>query len=191
VEKLSAQYELSNSTGISFVYCNFEDNLEASTYVKVIIKQLCRRMDELPIELEKLYDDHYRNASNPGYTELRDTLMRVSGYFGKVFLVLDALDECTEDQRNELFEVLRGTAIYDNTAHGNLKIFVTSRKEQDIQRAFKCFPVVEIEAKKVNDDIESYVTAQLDQHRQDGTLEITDSLKSRVVTALINQAGGM
>lgn len=191
LEKLSAQYELSSNTGICFVYCNYKEPQETATYIKVLIKQLSRRMNELPAKLETLYDKHYLNASNPGYTELQSVLIGISKCFEKVFLVLDALDECADDQRREIFEVLQSIVSPGKTNHGNVKLFVTSRREQDIQRAFKSFPIIEIEAEKVNEDIESYVTAQLDQHLQDGTLKITDSLKHKILTALVDRAGGM
>lgn len=191
MEHLSTQHELSSKTGISFVYCNYKESQEASTYMKVVIKQLSRRMDELPVELENLYDKHYRNASNPGYKELQNVLIQISECFEKVFWVLDALDECSKDQRQEIFEVFSGIISPEIATRGNFKIFVTSRKEQDIQRAFERFEVVEVEAKKVNKDIESYVNSRLSQYTQDGTLEIPDSLKSTIISVLVDKAGGM
>ena len=159
--------------------------------MKVVIKQLSRRMDELPVELETLYDKHYRNASNPRYQELQKVLIRISECFEKVFFVLDALDECSKGQRDEIFEIFSDIVSPDNATCGNFKIFVTSRKELDIQRAFEKFAVVEIEAKKVNKDIKSYVTSQLNQYTKDGTLDISDSLKSKIITALVDKSGGM
>lgn len=189
VENLSAQFALSNDTGIVFAYCNYKEPQEAATYLKVFIKQLSRRMSELPVELEKLYDKHHSNASNLGLTELLNTFIAVSGCFHKVFVVLDALDESTEDQKSDLFKALRGIGEADGA---NTKLFVTSRKEPDIQRAFGGFPVIEIEAKKVDADIESYVTAQLDQHLRDGILTINGtSLKDKIPTALLSRARGM
>lgn len=148
-------------------------------------------MDELPQELETLYDKHYRDVSPPGYTELHDVLARMTKHFDKVFLVLDALDECTEDQRRELLEALSGIVSPENSNHGNVKLFITSRREPDIQRAFEYFPVIEIEAKKVNKDIESFVDVKLDQYLQDGDLNIGDTLKNKIRNALVDKAGGM
>ena len=87
-----------------------------------VVKQLSRRMDELPVELETLYDKHYRNASNPGYTELQKVLIRISECFEKVFFVLDALDECSKGQRDEIFEIFSGIVSPDNATCGNFKI---------------------------------------------------------------------
>lgn len=145
VEKLSAQYELSNNTGICFVYCNYKEPQVTTNYVKAVIKQLSRRMSELPPDLMALYDKHYSNASSPRYTELNNVFLGVSKCFEKVFLVLDALDECTESQRQEIFDIFSHIV-----STGNVKLFITSRKEPDIQRAFASFPIIEIQAKKVS-----------------------------------------
>lgn len=190
IEEQSAQFQLSKNTGISFIYFHHKEQLPAATYVGVIIKQLCRRMKELPVELEAFYDSHYENASKPGYNELQGVLMPVLKYFERVFLVLDALDEY-RDQRKEFLEVLGNIVSPATTHRGNVKLFITSRKERDIERALETFPKIEIEAKKVDKDIEIYVTSQLQKHRRDGTLRIDDSLERRILVALTSQGGGM
>lgn len=147
-------------------------------------------MKKLPTELEAFYDNHYLNASKPGCNELEGVLMQVLKYFERVFLVLDALDEC-RDQRKEFLEVLGKIVSPVTTDRGIVKLFITSRKERDIERALKTFPTIEIEAKRVDKDIELYVTSLLQEHRRDGTLIIDDSLEHRISLALTSQAGGM
>lgn len=115
----------------------------------------------------------------------------MSQRFEKVFLVLDALDECTPDQRRELFEVLGGLVSPTHSNSGNVKLFVTSREEPDIKREFQNFPVIPIEAKKVDEDLESYVTAKIDQYIEDGNLRIEAALKNKIRTTLVDRAGGM
>lgn len=75
---------------------------------------------------------------------------------------------------------------------GNIKLFVTSRKEADIERSFINVPTIQIEAKKVTADIESYVRFELDRRLKDGTLTLRDSgLKKEILEALLGRAGGM
>ena len=71
---------------------------------------------------------------------------------------------------------------------------MASRKEHDIARAFlrRSFPKIEVEAKKVDSDIELYVTAQIEQHLQDGSLTLNNiTLKDKILTVLTTNAGGM
>ena len=71
---------------------------------------------------------------------------------------------------------------------------MASRKELDIERAFlqKSFPKIEIEAKKVDIDIQLYVKAQIEQRLNDGSLSLNNIiLKEKILTALTTHAGGM
>ena len=80
------------------------------------------------------------------------------------------------------------------TGHGQVKLFVASRKELDIERAFlrKSFPTIEVEATKVDGDIELYVKAQIEQRLHDGSLTLNNiKLKDKILTALTVNPGGM
>ena len=110
-------------------------------------------------------------------------------------MVLDALDECTLDQRAQLCDFFAGIVESSGgTDHGLVKLFVASRKEHDIERAFlrKSFPAIEVEAKKVDSDIQLYVTSQIEQRLDDGSLALNNILlKDKIVNALTTNAGGM
>ena len=159
------------------------------------MKQLCRRMRQLPSQLHKVYKQHYQNDSQPGFQELKDIFLATIQQFDSVFLVLDALDECTETQRADLCQFFAGIIEHSAcTGHGLVKFFVASRKEPDIERAFlrKAFPTIEVEAKKVDSDIKLYVTAQIEQRLDDGSLTLTNiMLKDKILTTLTSNAGGM
>jgi len=208
VEHLSAQYELSEKTGVTFLYCNYKESREPATYIRLALKQLCRRMEDLPAELLKLYKRHFKNDSEPNLEELRTLFIAVSQQFDCVFLAVDALDECSIIQRRDLCDFLKHivninasskpaqtSAVPPNAeGSGTIKLFVTSRREADIARAFgeANFPRIEIEARKVNKDIEVYARAQIDQRLQDGSLVLQDiELKDKILDALIGKSGGM
>lgn len=191
IEHLSAFCELSEGSGITFVYCNYKESRTTTAYINSALKQLCRTMHSLPLELQKVYKQHYKNDTQPKYDELRNLFLVVIQQLGSVFFVVDALDECTADERKNLCEFL--LSITDITSSLNTtKLFVTSRKEPDIEQAFKAIPTIEIEAAKVNRDIEVYVKAQIDHRLQNGSLSIRDmALKDKIQHALTAKAGGM
>ena len=138
-----------------------------------------------------------------------------------MFLVLDALDECTREQRAELCEFFCeiielsaapnsalsthstpaskigynvGNTQSARTSLGSIKLFVTSRKESDIERVFRqrSFPKVEIEAERVDHDIAIYVKAQLEQRIQDERLILRKQvLQDKILTTLTTKARGM
>ena len=152
-------------------------------------------MKSLPSKLNKAYEQHYKNHSQPGFQELQAIFLAITQEFNSVFFVLDALDECTLDQRADLCEFFAGIVeVGFSTGSGPVKLFVASRRELDIERAFlrKSFPKIEIEATKVNSDIELYVKAQVEQRLQDGSLTLNNILlKDKILTALTSNAGGM
>ena len=153
-------------------------------------------MQSLPSKLQEVYEQHYRNDSQPKYKELRDLFLAIMQQFGCVYFVVDALDECTPDEREGLCKFLLSiTEIAStSTSQETVKVFITSRKESDIERAFqqKGIPTIEIEATKVDTDIEVYVRAQIELRLNSGSLSIRDmTLKSKILSALTTKAGGM
>ncbi|KAF8424851.1 ankyrin repeat-containing domain protein [Tirmania nivea] len=203
VEHLSAQYELSGNIGVTFLYCNYKEPREPVTYIRLALKQLCRRIKNLPAELLELYKKHFKNDSEPSLEELRILFIAVSQHFDCVFLTVDALDECSISQRRDLCDFLKrivnastaiGAISLKAGGLGTIKLFVTSRKEADIACAFSeaNFPRIEIEARKVDKDIEVYARAQIDQRLQDRRLVLQDiKLKDEILDALIGKSGGM
>ena len=166
------------------------------TYMRLALKQLCRTMQFIPFELQGVYKKHDRRNSQPKYDELRIVFLAIIRQFGRIFFVLDALDECTLDQRKELCEFILSlvNTTSTGTSQGIVKLFVTSRKESDIERVFqqKSIPTIEIEAARVDSDIKIYVKAQIDLRLKSGDLKLSNiALKDTILSALTSKAGGM
>ena len=178
---------------MTFVYCNYKEPQTTANYVRLALKQLCRTIQSLPLELQGVHKKHDKNDSQPQHNELRTAFLAVIQQFGHIFFVLDALDECPLDQRKDLCEFILSLTTTPSTS-GIVKIFVTSRKEPDIERAFEqnSIPIIEVEAEKVNSDIEVYVKAQLDLRIQNRSLRLRNmALKDKILKALTTKAGGM
>lgn len=196
IEHLSALRELSGNTGMTFIYCDYKAPQTTTTYIRSALKQLCRTMQPLPDELQEIYKQHYQNDLQPRYNELRNLFLRIIQPLGCVFFVVDALDECTQDERKILCKFLLSitNTTSSGTSLGTVKLFVTSRKEPDIEQAFQqnIIPTIVIEATKVDSDIKAYVKAQIELRLQDGSLKIRNmSLKDMIFNNLTKEAGGM
>ena len=198
IEHLSKLYELSTDTGTTFVYCNYKESRTTITYIRLALKQLCRTMQLLPPELHKVYNRHHQNDSQPKCDELKAVFFAIIQQFGRIFFVLDALDECTLDQRKDLceffFDIASTMSTGSSTSQGMVKLFITSRRESDIERAFQqqSIPKIELEAAKVDNDIKMYVNAQIELRLQNGSLKLRNmALKNKILNALTTKAGGM
>lgn len=159
-----------------------------TTYIRLALKQLCRTIPSLPPELQEVYGKHFRNDCQPKYGELKNIFLAIIRQLGHVYFVVDALDECSLDERENLCKFL--LSITTDTKQGLVKLFVTSRRESDIEQAFqqKVIPTIEIEAAKVDRDIEVYVKAQIQLRLRNG---LNTALKNKILSVLTSKAGGM
>ena len=152
IEHISALCQLWAGTGITFIYCNYKEPQTTTTYMRLALKQLCRTMQSLPSGLHRVYEQQYKNDSQPRYDELRSTFLTIIQSLGCIFFVVDALDECTLEGRKKLCQSLMSITDITSTStgQGTVKFFVTSRKESDIEQAFqqKAIPTIQIEATK-------------------------------------------
>lgn len=106
-------------------------------------------------------------------------------------IVIDALDECNHDTRHELFRALR-TII--ETSDSLVKIFISSRNDDDIELEFNREPNISIDVTDNVADIELYVRTEVELSIAERRLlrgEIEDALKELVISSLISKAGGM
>ena len=106
-------------------------------------------------------------------------------------LVLDALDECSEEVRGHL---LRGLLLVIRKAKCPVKVFIASRHNLDIEDHLRDLPHVCIEARDNAQDIENYVQQELTLAIQDKRLlrgNVSQELRGCVEEVLLRDANGM
>lgn len=93
----------------------------------------------------------------PGLAHVTLALLDIVKMFKQTFLMIDALDECTE------WPALLGTLciIIQHERGEQLKVLVASREEQDIEAAFSSLPFISIRT-QMSSDITLYVTESID-----------------------------
>lgn len=193
IEYITNECALDENIAICFAYYNYRtpELKDPSKIVAALVKQLCRKTDTISPWLLKFKHD----SLDPSTASTQDTLIRLVEElkFEKVYIVIDALDECPEKERHHIIGIISEVikALY------GAKIFITSRRESDILRAFEesSTPTIQIEADNVAADIENFVSNKVKKLRegQHGKkLHITsDSLAERVIETLTQKAEGM
>lgn len=134
-----------------------------------------------------------QDSMHPSALGNRDSFITVAQKFDEVFLLIDGLDECSREKRHLVHGFLSDAV----NALPRLKVFVTSRREQDILRAFEKLtaPMIEVEAKSVAADISSYVADEIkrlsagDNGQQ--LIVKSDMLRQKIIHTLTAQADGM
>ena len=121
-----------------------------------LLKQLTGARQSLPKVVQDLYNQHKTKRSRPTVEELSRALLSISKMYSRVFIVVDALDECQNEFRarflSQMFQLQTAAGVY---------IFATSRFIPAIEDRFKDSLVQEIRA--TAEDIGRYVSAHIDQ----------------------------
>jgi hypothetical protein len=127
-----------------------------------------------------LFDRHDAKATYPTMGELETTLSKVLENLSKVFIIIDALDELAD--RGEVIDFLSSLTMMD----GNFKVFVASRRDNDLEAAFGSFGNIAITSSYIEADIEQYVRFRI---RSFGWGDVPDL--DGIVQELVRRADGM
>ncbi|KAH0424534.1 ankyrin repeat protein [Colletotrichum camelliae] len=109
IDDLFHRYQDDSDVGIAYVYCNFKDQERQNHYdmLSSITKQLAQRFP-IPNSLKALYDTSQRKGTARSLRDTIDMLQTVVSFYQRVFIAIDALDECESKSRQALLsEVFR------------------------------------------------------------------------------------
>jgi hypothetical protein len=106
-------------------YFYFTDKDQPGDLVRSLVNQFSARCESTPNPLAKLYHQCQANHQQPTMEDLMMTLQLILQGFGHVYLVFDALDECTEQKK--LLDLIQEIMTWKPI---RLHVLVTSRKEQ-------------------------------------------------------------
>lgn len=151
-EYLKDQHRSQDDVGVACVYCNFGDQ-STQTPINLIAgiwRQLAQRQNSLPEYVKELYTSHHR----PTLVEIAKILRSEINRHSKVFVLVDALDECSEENghRKNFHAELQALP-------SNVHILVTSRDLDTIARWNKDSKKLEIKAR--TEDIQAYVQRRI------------------------------
>ncbi|KAL7754888.1 hypothetical protein ACKLNR_015228 [Fusarium oxysporum f. sp. zingiberi] len=142
--------------------------------------EAARRLDTLFAS----HDDGRRQPDTNALSACVDTMIQTAG---KVFIIIDALDECTA--REELLQWLK------HLASRKAQLIVTGRPEVEFQsaipRSFGKRNCVELDKNVINADIRSYIEATLEQKRDFVDKKLSPSILDDIRDKIGDGADGM
>ena len=145
-----------------FYFDYYEQGHDAQNYqlddgmLASLLKQLALKKPRLSGPVLDLHQRMTRQQRPLKHEDLQETLLLTCSEFDRVFVVIDALDECNKSQRNA---VLR--ALSKLSQCSPVSILITSRPHAEgISKAFKKFHKIVIAAEP--SDIEKYVYDKLE-----------------------------
>lgn len=168
IKYLQERHASKPSIALAYYYFSFSDVKKQNVdgMLASLIKQICsRRLDE---QLLDRLGEYMAKEQRPDTKTLGEVLLSCLFGYSDVYIVIDGLDECPvlNDSRERLLESLDGILA---NAPDNLHIFLTSRKEQDIDTQIRahlskpCKTEIDLLAhrKVLNRDIGHYIDSRL------------------------------
>jgi hypothetical protein len=172
--------------GVAYLYCNYKRQAEqtAPHLLAAIIKQLVQDCPSIAQSLSDLYEHHRVKKTRPTLEGLSSVLQSVLTNYSKVYVVVDALDECLEQNgtRSQLLEICR-----DLQQQTGLRLMATSRHIPDIVEEFKDTPLVEVRAS--NSDLKRFVTGNVNRFAK--FVRLSSDLQELVQNKIVEAADGM
>ena len=163
----------------------------------MIVRCLLRQIPDLPgatYSFQQLKERYLEQGTSGDLTieEATDLIIRIITERRASYILIDALDECQMESRHLLVKALE-RIISDSASL--VKLFVTSRDDQDIVFAMEKYPSIPIKAENNQADIDNYVSVEvdslIDQRRLMPTVAVRDSLRQLIKQRLYDGAQGM
>ncbi|KAI0887892.1 uncharacterized protein GGS22DRAFT_197834 [Annulohypoxylon maeteangense] len=185
VDELSRRFENDNDIGVAYIFCNFRqhDDQQAEDLLANLLKQL-QQFRPLPPSMKAFYQRYKNMNRKPCLNEISDALRSVMTTYRRVFIIIDALDECQSSDRSEekfLAEVLK---LKNN---GTANVFVTSRLIPKIAAKFE--GAISLEIRASDDDVGRYIDGQIT--RLPGFVVRHDELRKEIKAGIVESVQGM
>ncbi|KAK4170833.1 ankyrin repeat-containing domain protein [Triangularia setosa] len=183
VDDLHTRFRYDVRVGIAYLYCNFRRHADQKVedLLSNLIRQLAQDQSLFPECLKVLYDKH-KGRTRPSLDELSRALQTVANLFSRIFIVVDALDECQLGSQSKLL-----TEIFALQSKTGANIFATSRSILGITERFKDGVSLEIQAQP--EDVERYIKGNVT--RMPSCVTQNRDLQKEIITKITQAVDGM
>ncbi|KAI4257361.1 MAG: hypothetical protein L6R42_005724 [Xanthoria sp. 1 TBL-2021] len=183
IDFLRARYTAQDTVGVAGVYCNFKERDSQSQ--ENLLAACCAQLapQTLPETLVNLYRKHSAENTRPNREEIFKAFESCIAQLRTTYLVIDALDECSEDVRDTFIEFFK-------TLQNQIRLLVTTRHIDEILREFRASPMVEIRASP--SDLKKYIASRIESNRRlAGHVRHHASLTQDICDRVTTKADGM
>jgi hypothetical protein len=183
-----------NDPGKVVVYFYFDftdaDKQKPQLMVQSLISQLSEQCIKMPLALEALYSFSDKGNRQPSLDALMNVLQHMLQMFPQSYLILDALDECTDQA--ELMRILGQIAGWQLK---EMHVLVTSRRERDIESSLQDIVnrecIICIQSQVIDKDIQTYVRQRLSDDKGLKKWQENDEIRQEIEATLMEGSRGM
>lgn len=186
-----------NNEAFAYFYCNKQD--PSLSEPKKILRNIIRQLATGPWTalasdtvvhktVHELWGAAHREGISSTFAEWEACLLALIKTYPRTTIVLDALDECDGLQRQELINLLTNLATPASDSKP-VKIFVSSRPQEDVLRSLDIYPVIRMQEKHNAQDIATFVRAKISGHRR--WSKMPQDFQKEIIEKLLKKSGNM
>ncbi|KAJ7572128.1 hypothetical protein C8J56DRAFT_876788 [Mycena floridula] len=180
---------MSSDVAVVCIYCDYnQKSSQTSTQLLGnILKQLVEPQKSISGHLISLHKTCMSQKRHPTIPELMDALHREVQSYSSVYIVVDALDECS-DRAQDLFISTKPNSGLQSLSD-TVQILITSRNIFSISQALNAQTRLDIEAP--DKDIQTYIKSRiLEEDRLKRLIKGDTVLESEIITQILIKATG-
>jgi hypothetical protein len=189
IETLSQHCSDDTDMVTAYFYFDFNDTQKQDPELMVcsLLRQLLQRLSMVHRSIDAFFSA-CENGSRPPLHTLLEVTQQALQEFSHVYIVIDALDECT--QRLELLGILETIAGWRLQ---NLHLLMTSRKERDIETSVEGYvgDAICLQSDIVDTDIQRYIQQRLSDDKSLTKWSKDTEIRREIEAALMRGARGM
>jgi NACHT domain len=171
------------------LYCDYRDQEEQTSINMMgsLVKQLVMVLPKIPDEIDHTFKKSKKREKRLELEDASEMLMSVLQSFDRVYICVDALDECEREHRRSFLGSLNLLLHARNLTR--ICLFLTGRPhiESDVNNEFPQADSVRIEADK--NDIMKYLSYKIDKDPDPKIMN--EDLRREILNTITNGSGGM
>lgn len=183
-----------DSWALAYFYCNRNESTRRNpeNILRSFVKQLSTSLDGDSIQnaLVEIYKEKQKRGFASAKLSFEDSqmlLLTLIRSHPQTILVLDALDESDRQTRVELLRAFN--YLIDKSEH--LKIFISSRCDDDIKFQLEKKSNIGIRATDNGNDISKFVAEKIDRDQYTRREPLSENVKDEIIQTLLQKSQGM
>ncbi|KAJ7599523.1 hypothetical protein C8J56DRAFT_771039, partial [Mycena floridula] len=183
VEHLQSIVSTDTNTTLARIYCDYNQRAiqTSSALISSILRQIIISSSSIPVPVMQLHA--LFRSRKPCPSDLTKTLLDQLLLYNRVYIVVDALDECSESEGMVFIAWLRSLS-------DHVSVLVTSRNLTYISQEFRHDPRIDISAHK--SDLQTYIEGRIfNDKRLRLCLKRDPDLQNEIIVQVIKKAQGM
>ncbi|KAJ6531630.1 hypothetical protein DFH09DRAFT_1326387 [Mycena vulgaris] len=140
---------------VAFFYCDFRS--EETRSVEIALRRIILQLSAQSPYPYRVLNEHY-GPTLPSYKDLVEILQQLFRELSRTYIILDALDECDDDEFGQLVDLVSKLRAWTETP---LHLFFTSQHRQIFTDGFKGIPCIALEYDTTQEDIRFFIGSEI------------------------------